>query len=224
VAGSDSKKVEIADADSGERLIGIMVTPNESTIAVSATDNAVQIATTGKTIVLVSTVDGDIRAGDVLGLSSIKGVASKATPGARIVGIADAPFDDSSPGSTKREIVDSNGKTHTVTIGSVPITMSIGSTMPMDKADQGEDVLGWVSTLLGEKVTGARFALAGVVAVIMVVATSVMIYGSVRNTIYGISRNPMAKASIFEALGEVIMMVVGIAILGTALIYVILKI
>lgn len=220
---ADGKTVELAESKNSDRLIGVLVEPESSSIAVNADKISAQVATSGRVIALVSTMNGDIKSGDVLVLSAVRGVAAKSTPSSKIIGVAQDSFTADSEGATVRSIKDNNGVANDVAFGTIPIVISIGKEIA--EADNvGGDALGWLGVIAGKPVPNVRIALVGIVAVITLATVSVMIYSSVRSTIYGISRNPLAKQSIFEALGQVMLMVMIVAVLGIIVIYAIIRI
>ena len=219
----DGKTVVIADASNSQRLIGVLVAPESSSIAVNAGDNSAQVATSGRVVALVSNMNGDIKAGDVLVLSSVRGVAARTVPGGKIIGVAQEDFSANSEDVTVRSIKNTDGESNDIAFGLLPIVIGIGNEVAIEST-AGGDVFGWLSVIAGKPVPNVRVALAGIVAVITLVTVSVMIYSSVRNTIYGVSRNPLAKQSIFEALGQVMSMVMIVAVLGVIVIYAIIRI
>lgn len=219
----DGKTVVLAESKNDDRLIGILVEPDSSSIAVSVGTNLAQVATSGRVIALVSTLNGDIKAGDVLVLSAVRGVGARSVPGGKIVGVAQDEFNAKSEGATIRSIKDNKGEPHDVAFGTIPIVITIGSEV-VSEDNVGGDVLGWLGVIAGKRVPNVRIALAGIVAIITLTTVSVMIYSSVRNTIYGISRNPLAKQSIFEALGQVLLMVLVVASLGIIIVYAIIRV
>ena len=219
----DGEMVVIADPSNSERLIGVLVEPDSSSIAVNTDKNNAQVATSGRVIALVSTMNGDIKNGDVLVLSSVRGVAARTVPGGRVIGVAQSDFNADTEGVTTRTMKDTSGKSHDIAFGAIPIVIGIGSEEAVENT-AGGDVFGWLNVIAGKPVPNVRVALVGIVAVITLITVSVMIYSSVRNTIYGVSRNPFAKQSIFEALGQVMLMVMVVAVLGVIVMYAIIKV
>lgn len=220
---TDGKTVELAESKNSDRLIGVLVEPESSSIAVNADKKSAQVATSGRVVALVSTMNGDIKSGDVLVLSAVRGVAAKTIPGGKIIGVAQDDFTADSESATVRNIKDNNGKANNIAFATIPIVISIGSEIA-ELDNVGGDALGWLGVIAGKRVPNVRIALAGIVAIITLVTVSVMIYSSVRNTIYGVSRNPLAKQSIFEALGQVMIIVMVVAALGVIIIYTIIRI
>lgn len=220
----EGKTVVIADQANSDRLVGVLVDKNSSTMAINTSENSVQVATSGRVIALVSALNGDIKKGDILSLSPVAGVAAKATAGTRIVGVAQQDFSKSSDGATMQQIKDKYGKMQDIAFGSLPIIVSVGSKVGVVETAQRSGIFGWFEALAGKSVSTLRLVICAFVSVITLIVLFIIIFSSVQSTIYGVSRNPFAKASIFEAFAKVVVMSLVVATLAMVIIYVILRV
>lgn len=89
-----------------DNLLGVAINPDSSLLTVSTgTEQQVQVATSGTLPVMVSNLNGDIKRGDHITASPLKGLGMLANGNVRIVGIAQGDM------TSKREqtIKDANG-------------------------------------------------------------------------------------------------------------------
>lgn len=220
----DSKEIVLANQSNSDKLVGVLIGKQNSAIALNSTTQSVQVATSGRAVALVSNINGDIKAGDTLSLSAITGVAGKVVMGSRIVGVAQADFSASSENTTSRTIQDKFGKQRQIALGSIPVVVGIGSKInPTSTLSRG-GFLGWFEVLAGKTVSNLRLIICALIAIIMLIIMFIIIFSSIQSTIYGVSRNPFAKVSIFEAFAKVIAMTLCVATVAMVLIYVILRV
>src|SRR5690349_3509958 len=82
----NSARVELANRERVEQLAGVV--SDRPLIALSSGSSETQVVTQGVTSVLVSTVNGDIKAGDKITASPINGVGMKAESSTQVIGTA----------------------------------------------------------------------------------------------------------------------------------------
>lgn len=225
---SKNSKVKAATQSQVQNMFGVTVDPNQLTLRVSNGNlqNEVFVAVSGTYEVLVSNQDGDIAAGDYLTLSSIDGVAMKAgDQEVTVFGRASVGFTASSVSLGTASLKDAEGKTKTVRLGSIPVTIDIKNN-PNHKSTEAKlpDFLRRVGKAVAEKeVSPIRMYLSIGIAVISLIAAIAVLYAGVRNSVISIGRNPMSKGSIFRALLEVILTSALILIIGLFAVYLLLK-
>ena len=225
---SKNSKVKAATQSQVQNMFGVTVDPNQLTLRISNGEmqNEVFVAVSGTYDVLVSNQEGDIAAGDYLTLSSIDGVAMKAgDQEVTVFGRANAGFIPSSVSLGTASLKDTDGKTKTVRLGSIPVTIDIKNN-PNHKSTEAKlpDFLRRVGKAVAEKeVSPLRMYLSIGIAVISLIAAIAVLYAGVRNSVISIGRNPMSKGSIFRALLEVILTSALILIIGLFAVYLLLK-
>ncbi len=211
--------VEIATLANAFQMVGVYVEKGESLAEVNS-GNTGSVATSGRALALVSDIYGDIKSGDALVLSVINGVAAKTTYGALVVGVAQADFNSQTTDTTTQDVTKNDGTVQKVKVGTIPIVVSIGG-VPAGAKDTG--IKGVFNSIAGKNVSDIRLALCIFVAILVIVVLAVLISSSIKSGIISVGRNPKAKISIFEALAQVMVMVVLVAILGVTIMYAILR-
>lgn len=214
--------VQMADTSNQSRLIGIEVAPNTSLIEVNNSTSSVQVATDGTANALVSTINGDIKVGDEVGVSPVSGVGMKVGPNGRVIGLAQSGFNSKSSGATREAISTSGGKTEYITVGFVPVTISVGtSNQGVQQQETGLQKI--AQNILGKPISTTRLIISIIIAVIALAAIISLIYASVYSTIISIGRNPLAKYEVLRTLASVMGMVLIIGAISSLVIYLLLR-
>ena len=203
---SRSDYVQLANTDNGNRLLGVAVAKDDSLLAVDPTDGAVQVATSGNATAIVTTLNGKINVGDQIAVSPFNGLGMKAGSGSRIIGLAQTSFSSSSPGATSQTVTDKSGKTSSVQIGYVRISIAIGTASTSASGPQLNGIQRLAKSLTGHVVSTPRVIVSLVVAAVALIALITLIYASIYGSIISIGRNPLAKYAVFRTLGSVLAM------------------
>lgn len=217
-----SGEVVAANVTNSSRLFGVVVPPTSSSISLSGTSNQgqVQVASSGTATVLVSNANGVIKVGDFIAASTIGGVGQRAVGSVRVIGTAQADFDGSGESVTKQKI-EIDGKTTEVTVGQIPVEISI-STYTKDD-NQSFKVPSWAqglsNTLAGKSVDPIRILISGLVLLVAIISITVLLYSAVRNSIISIGRNPLSKRSVLAGLLQVMLICMIILAASVAVIY-----
>jgi len=228
LTGKNSNEVTIASQAELQNMFGVTVDRNQLPVAITndGLKNETFVAVSGTYNVLVSTQGGAITPGDYVTLSSVNGVAMKAgTEEKTVFGRAQSAFDGKGITLSTTALKDSSGKTKTVKLGSIPVTIDIRSN-PNKKTTKVKvpSFLERVGIAIAEKpISPIRVFLSIAIAVVSVIAAIVIIYSGVRSGVISIGRNPMSKKSIFRALIEIILTSVLILIIGLFAVYLLLK-
>ncbi|MDB5178201.1 MAG: rane protein of unknown function [Patescibacteria group bacterium] len=221
-----SGSVVVADTTNTGRLFGVAVPPSSASISLSGTgDGQIQVVTSGTASVLVTTAGGDIKVGDYITVSSIAGVGQKVGEGSsRVIGTAQAGFNASSDGATKRGIDDGTSKRE-VAIGQIPVVISV-STYTATDGKQPYAIPNWLqsfsNTLAGKAVSPIRVIMAGLILMVALVSITVLLYAAVRNSIISIGRNPLSRGPVLRGLLQVVAIAAGILALATGGIYLVI--
>ena len=229
LTGKDSNKVKVAAPTELHNMFGVSVDRNQLSFTVSneALQNETYVAVAGTYNVLVSTQGGTINQGDYVTLSSVGGVAMKASTKEKTVfGRAAAGFDGKGVTLGTTELKDTTGAVNrTVTLGSIPVTIDIRRN-PNEKSTKANvpDVLERVGQAIAEKeVSPIRIYLSLAIAGVSLIAAIIVLYAGVRSGVISIGRNPMSKKSIFRALFETILTSALILVIGLFAVYLLLK-
>jgi len=221
-----SGTVVVADLTNVGRLFGVVVPPSSASISLSGTGSGqVQVVTSGTADVLVTNAGGTIHVGDYITVSSIAGVGQKVgASSTRIIGTAQADFDGTGDGVTKRTINDGSGN-HEVAIGQIPVVIAVSSYTSTD-GKQPYVVPTWLqnltNTLAGKAVSPIRIIVASLILIIALVCITVVLYAAVRNSIISIGRNPLSRTSVLRGLFEVVLIAAGILTVAAVSMYLVI--
>lgn len=229
LSGENSNRVITAKQAELQNMFGVTVDPQQLSIRVSQGDleNEVFVASSGTYNTLVSTQGGSISPGDYVTLSSIDGVAMKAGyDESTVFGRAVSGFDGKGLVSGEVTLKDTEGNNNKqVKLGTIAVTIDIKSN-PNEKSTKAKvpEVLERIGQAIAEKeVDPIRIYLSMAITAVSLVASIIVIYSGVRNSVISIGRNPMTKKSIFRALIEIILASLLILIIGLFAVYLLLK-
>lgn len=219
---SRSDYIVPANVNNGAQLLGVAVVASDSLIAVNVAPGTVQVATTGIASTLVSTLNGNIGVGDQVAVSPFNGVGMKASPGSRVIGLAQTAFNGGTSGATTEVVRTKDGQSRSVRVGYLRLNISIGTdatvlttnTNSLQKA---------VQNVTGHNVPTARIIISLTVAIIALLALITLIYASIYGSIVSIGRNPLAKYAVFRTLGSVLGLALLTAVVSGLTIYFLLR-
>jgi len=217
-----SNSISLADTSNATKLLGVVVSGNDSGIAVGVASNTVQVATSGTAQTLVSNINGDIKTGDWVGVSPFSGIGIKAMPNSMAVGIAQAGFNDSSKGTVTEKVTAKSGVSSEIRVGYIPVNIAVTNTNQITSANQNV-IQKIVKTLTGHTVPTIRIVLSLIIAISALVILVTLIYASIYGSIVSVGRNPLAKYFIFRALSRVIAMAMLTAVIAGLAIYFLLR-
>jgi hypothetical protein len=205
VAGSlvsfkrDSRSVELATADSADRLAG--VADQDPLLVISADNQEAQVVLGGTTSVLVSDINGAIHAGDKITASPIAGVGMRATGESRIVGTVQADFDTSK--AETKQVTDTGGKSHTVHIGTVPVQVGLSYYVAPGSSFLPPFLQSFANSIAGKQVSLIRITFCAVLLLFSFISLAILISSTVRSSMISLGRNPLAAPSIRKSLYQV---------------------
>lgn len=207
LTSGDTDRVEKANRENDKTPLGVVVADTDSLIEIDKSENTVQIAVAGRAKARVSTVNGDISRGDLIGLSEEKGLGSKALPGVRVVGIAQEDFNDDLRASRGTDLI-----SVVIAVGVAPVN-----------SGSANGAVQWLTNIAGHNITLLQALVSLMIAIIGVASVVVLVYSSIRNSIAAVGRNPLAKPAIFQALAQVMTMVSIIGLSCVTLMFLILR-
>ncbi len=227
--GSGASKVEVSTKADIGHMYGVAVDKLKLSITISnsAIQNEVFVATAGTYDTLVSSQGGTIKAGDYVTLSSVDGVAKKAsTDDTTVFGRAAANFEGKGDSIGKTTLKDTSGKaSQEVALGVIPVSIDV-RTNPEKKSTKTKvpDFLQRIGAAVADKPVGPlRMYLSIAITALTIAAAIVILYSGVRSSIIAIGRNPLSKKSVFRGLLEIIFTSILIMIIGLFAVYLLLK-
>lgn len=216
----EKPKVERAAYNKESKVIGVTTTPEDELVTIASGEQQVYVESSGEVDVYVSDIGGDIKSGDLLALSPLKGILMKADANpAIVIGIALEDFEAST--AETKTIDDSSGQKE-VKIGKIRINQDhkAASNQQAGVTDSSLRRLG--RSLTGREVGEIRVVIALIIFLAVLVAEGGIIYGAVSSALVALGRNPMAKKIIQKEMFRVILIAVVVLLVGLGAIYIIL--
>lgn len=216
---TDNNRVERGASDSSERIVGVVTTIENSVITVASGDSKVLVENEGEVEAYVSNINGEVKKGDGLVISSFRGILMKAgtTPG-NIIALAVTDYSLAAP-----ETYDIKGESAQEGIKVVKLKVNLnkeGTANSGAITDSSLSRLGQAIT--GKEISEIRLVVALVIFFIVVIAQGGILYGAIFSTITAIGRNPLARKMIRSELLRVIMVSIFVLLFGLAAIYAVL--
>ncbi|HVW23683.1 MAG TPA: hypothetical protein VHB51_04355 [Candidatus Saccharimonadales bacterium] len=213
--------VELANVANGARLVGVVVARDDSLLAINPNLGRAQVATSGSANVLVSTLDGDIQAGDSVAVSPLGGLGMDAKPGDRVVGVAQTAFNDKTEGAEVRTVTDTSGHKHKISVGFVVVNIAVG-TAPQATANLN-GLQKFARSLTGHVVSTARLIIALIIIMLAFGTLITLVYAAIYGGIISIGRNPLAKVPVLRSVREALLMSALIAVLAAVAVFLLLS-
>ncbi len=194
--------VELASKDSQTDILGVAVGSGNSTLEINNSNNGVNVAIGGRTEVSIKASSNSIERGDYIGVGADNGIGDVVSIGQKTVGIAEV---------SSKELPEVDG------IKKLPILVMPG-------VAPGEKSVSFVASIAGRKVSGLQVFFSSIIGICGLAAIGFLSYSAVRNGLFAIGRNPLAKPAILGGLMQVMFMVSLIALVCVGLMYVTLRI
>lgn len=203
-----------ATPETSDNIIGVVINDGSSPLTIeSGAANQVIVATNGVVPVLVSDINGAITQGDPITASSLKGIGMKATANSKVVGFAQGDM----TGKTKQKVKDSQGKEQEVTLGQLPLLVSVSYHYKQpEKTIIPAALQNVANTVAGKKVDSLPIIIASVIFIIMLITVVSIVYAMIRSSIISVGRNPMAQSAVYRDIIQLSILV--LAIIGVSII------
>lgn len=214
--------IHLANNERVSELAGVVA--DKPLIELSSSGKTIQVVTSGVTKILVSDINGDVKAGDKITASPINGVGMKATSNTQIVGIAQA--DLASVNLSERTIEEKNGSSQRVNIGLIPAQINISYYVAEEekKTIVPSFLQEMANSIAGKDVSLMRIIASVLLLLLGIVSISVLLSSSIRSSIISIGRNPLSENAVHKSLLEVGGITIGILLVMLIAIYLILTI
>jgi hypothetical protein len=206
--------IVLSDLNNSDSIVGVVVNDGSSPLTInSGGANQVQVATSGVVPVLASDINGEIKQGDPITASAIKGVGMKATYNAKVVGIAQGPV-----ASISKQKVTVDSAEQEISVGQVPVLVSVSYHYKQpDKTIIPATLQNLANTVAGKKVDSLPIIIGSAIFLVMLIAVTSIIYSMIRSSIISIGRNPMAQSAVYRnliQLSVVVMAVIGVSVVA----------
>ena len=222
----DTTKVQAVSKDEMDKMHGVVVDANDAAVTLSGDGEKVFVATRGRYEILVSTENGQLKEGDLISVSSLKGVGMKAgSVEPQIIGRATEGFDGTSQVVGSAKVKDSNGGEREVKLGRVEAEINIGKNPLIKSKDPNlpEFLRNASEAIAGKQVDAARVYAGLVVFFITTIVSGSLLYGGIRSGLISMGRNPLSKKLIIRGMLQVLVAGLIIFILGVFAVYLLIK-
>ena len=223
VSGQEDGRVTGATITNSDNFVGVITTVDENLISVRDQSSDVLVVTSGEALVYVSDISGEVKAGDVVGLSPIKGVLATAQSASRAVVVGVALEDMPQESAETKTVTTQGGATKDITVAKMRIKLGRDTATVVQDEQQNDSFL----ILAGESLTGKTVSQAQVIAalvvllVILIVEGSI-IYGAIHSTITSLGRNPLSRKAVFKQLLQVSWLALLVLVFGFGAIFLLL--
>ncbi len=218
--------VEAADINTGNYLAGVVVEEGSGLIVSDIDDSNVYIATEGTISTFVSDVNGEVKTGDFIGASWIKGVGMKVLQQSdtdqKVIGVALQDLNTSEEYSFFVEKVETLNGDREARVGKISIKLFPRDIGPYFASDQPSGLEDFATKLAGKDVSFIRIMAALLLFGISVGVSAIFMTNAIRGSLRSIGRNPLASQSIFATLTQISTVSIGLIIFGAAVAYVVL--
>ncbi len=219
--------VEKTTVDNEASLVGVSAESGDALIDLRPAGSVIRIAVSGDTTVLVSNLNGDIKAGDQLVISPLAGITTKFssdTTTKKIIGVAQQNFNPTSTGTTVVKAPQTDGTTKSITVGRIPVKLLLNDRN--DKSSPSEKKQS-ILAAIAEKLTGRptsplRLVASGLVTLSTFAVAGLIMNGTVKSSFISLGRNPLSRDTIIGSMLKVSLLAIAIVGMGVALAYVIL--
>jgi len=218
--------VEAADVNTGNYLAGVVVEQDNGLIVSDIEGSNVYIATEGVVLAFVSDVNGEVKAGDFIGASWIKGVGMKVLEQVnvdqKVIGVALQDLNTEDEFSFFIEKVETLDGDREARVGRISIKLFPRDVGPYFASDTPSGLEEFASKLAGKDVAFIRIVAALLLFGISVGVSAIFMSNAIRGSLKSIGRNPLASQSIFATLTQISTVSIGLIIVGAAVAYVVL--
>lgn len=214
--------VSAASVRNVDGIYGVVINDGSSPITLyNGKENQVHVATSGVASVLVSNINGEVKKGDHITASPIKGIGMKATNNAKIIGIAQG--DPRLSSDSKQEYTDVNGKKHPIVLGEVSVLVNVSYYYKTpEKTIIPAAIQNVANALAGKSVDPLPIIISAAIFIITLVVVVSIIYSMIRSSIISVGRNPMAQSAVYRDVIQLSALVIGILAVAVIAIYLIL--
>lgn len=212
--------VELSSVKNTGQLVGIVA--DEPLVTIVDSTSTVSVVINGKATVLVSDINGSLKAGDKVTASPIAGIGMKATLSSQIVGTVQT--DQSSDKTTiTRSVKDTDGQPHTIKISRLPIQLGVAYYQSPGSSYVPPIVQRTANNIAGQPVSLIRTLASVFVLIVSVASVVTLLYSAGRNSIIAIGRNPLSSKLVYKGMYRVGVLALIILVFGTTASILLLK-
>lgn len=218
LSASGGSEVERADQTNLKRIVGIVTTSETSTLTLASSESKVLVESEGEVNAYISDINGTVKKGDALTLSSFKGIMMKSVgSGGTVLAVAAEDSYETGVESTEYNYIE-NGSNKTTKITKIKVNLNKQALSASQESDP--TTLAKIGeSLTGKQVSDIRVFAALIIFILVLIAEGGIIYGAVTSAITALGRNPMARKMIRREMIRVIIIAVGVLFIGLGAVY-----
>lgn len=213
-------QIEPSVTSNVDNLLGVVINPDSSLLSVSTGNSGqTQVATSGTLPVLVSNLNGEIKRGDHITASPLRGLGMLANGNVRVVGIAQGEM------TSKREeiIKDIDGNDQKVMLGEIPVLINVAYFFKEpEKSIIPASLQNVANSLAGREVKPIPIIVSGAIFIVTAIVVMSIIFSMIRHSIISVGRNPMSQSAVYRDVIQLSALVIGILAVATIAIYLVL--
>lgn len=218
---AEEPKVERATATEPKKIIGLATSPGDSFVVIGRGQQQIYVQTTGEANAFVSNIGGEIKKGDLLTISPLKGVLMRTTDDSGDVIFATALEDFPTAEAQKYSIDGGDTDTKESLVATITVNLD-GHSFSQGEGANNSALAKLGRSIVGREVGEARVIIALIIFLIVLVAEAGIIYGSVSSGMTALGRNPMASKLIKKELLRVFVIATLVLAVGLGSIYAVL--
>lgn len=216
-----SDEVIAATSNNVDAILGVVINDNDSILSLENDGiNTVKIATSELVSVLVSDINGEIKQGDQITASPIKGVGMKATSNTKVVGVVQGSPINSSQVQT---YTDSEGVEQKITLGQASALINVAYFYKEpEKTIIPAALQNIANAMAGRTVETLPIIISSIIFIITIIVVASIVYSMIRSSIISVGRNPMSQSAIYRDVIQLSALVLVILAAGMIAIYLVL--
>jgi hypothetical protein len=214
--------VERAQYTEADRVFGVVVELTDSLATEAPAGSQVYVESAGPAQAYVSDLNGEVKKGDLLTLSTLAGVLMRAED-RTVTTVGTALEDFSGQAQHSTTIKDSGGDSQETKLALLDINVNIVQPSAAAVSQTSNSLLDRLSSgLVGREINGLRVLAALAIFATLLVIEAEIIYGTITTSIAAVGRNPLAKSLIGRESLKSVSVGIIVLIVGTAAITVLL--
>lgn len=212
-SNNDQQFVVRASTTNKSKYLGIVTRIDDAVLTISDKSSTIYVSNSGQHQVYVSTVNGEVKKGDLLVLSPLKGILMKANMATVTdTSIAVALSDLNSDNSNEQQVSTNDGTTKNVSVGRIDAEVITGTISNQQSDKNFVSVFG--ESLTGRPVSDIRVVIACIILLIVLIVEGTIIYGAVSSSIIAVGRNPLSRKEIYKQLVHTSLLSLAILLIG----------
>lgn len=217
-------QVELAGQGNANRVVGVTSGQKEGLLTFSSKDSDIYVATSGPAPVYVSDLNGEIKKGDYVTASPIKGVGMAADDQTSFVlGTALEDYDVNKATETA-SVANLQGSKSDVKIGKIQVEVDPRN-ITVGESNQRQVFVSFLGeAVAGRPVSQTQVIVALLLFFILLILEGSILYGSIYSSVISIGRNPLARRAVYKNLAQVAGIAITVLLVGLGAIYIVLTI